>query len=127
MNRFFFLLVVTTVTYSCCKEEIHYNLVIKNMSNKAISISWGDYYPDTTLRCPLGYINLSENQECKLSRRNGWENDFKYYSYLQIFVMDSEICQTTPCDTIKKYNEILKRYQLTLDDIKQVGWVISYP
>jgi hypothetical protein len=129
MNRIIIgiLLFVTLGGYTCHKDDVHYNLTIKNQSSKAISVSLGDYFPDTTLRCPWGYFEIGVDQENKIFSKNGWESEFKDYNYLQIFVMDSVINKEFPCDTIKKHNKILKRYQLTLDDIKKKNWTITYP
>jgi len=110
-----------------CTKEIHRDLIFQNKSQKAVIVSWGDYYPDTAIMCPLGYAEISVNKEYSISTRNGWEDKFKYIDYFQIFVIDSATNKMYPCDSIKKNNKILKRYQLTLDDVRNLNWTITYP
>jgi hypothetical protein len=128
MNRIVIvvLVFVTIVVYNCTKE-IHHDLSIQNKSSKTIIASFGDYFPDTTLRCGQAYSQIAINEEYTLFLRNGWENELNRIKYFQIFILDSAVYKTYPCDTIKKYNIILKHYQLTLEDIENLNWVISYP
>jgi len=32
-----------------------------------------------------------------------------------------------PCDTIRKYVPVLHTYQLTLEDLQQMNWMVVYP
>ena len=44
-----------------------------------------------------------------------------------IYVFDANILNTIPWDTIRKYDMYLKRYDLSLQDLKNSNWTITYP
>jgi len=44
-----------------------------------------------------------------------------------VFVFDANIVENTPWDTIRKNYLILKRYDLSYDDIVSLNWIITYP
>ena len=43
------------------------------------------------------------------------------------FIYDACILETTPWDTIKAKYIVLKRYDLSLQDLQQMNWTITYP
>jgi len=112
---------------NCRNENLHYDLIIKNNFSESICASYSQVFPDTTIDCRIINFNIDAGGKYQLTIRNGWENEFKRKSVLQIFVYDGNICKTEMCDTIKKYNKILKRYQLTLNDIESMNWIVNYP
>lgn len=126
---FLFLLYVMILSSTTCKKDnIHYNITVKNNSNSAIYVTMTDAYPDTLIRCPWGYIEISQNGNNYIeSSQYGWEEDFKGIEKLQLFIIDANMAKNTPCDTIRKYNMILKRYALTYNDLQNNNWTINYP
>ncbi|MDL2231022.1 hypothetical protein LJB75_01225 [Bacteroidales bacterium OttesenSCG-928-L19] len=84
---------------------------------------------DTLYRCRLGVRSFSDNK-CKLkaaSRCGYWESDFEDIPYIQFLIVNDSIYRNIPCDTIRKYNMVLHRYQLTLEDLQRMNWVVNYP
>jgi hypothetical protein len=121
------LLLILLLSSTCREESLHYNITFKNNSSNTVCAVPSQSYPDTTLDCKVVFHYVSAGHEFQLSDRDGWEHDFKRKSVLQIFVVDSSIWKKEPCDTIRKYNKLLKRYQLTLDDVELMNWTITYP
>lgn len=119
----FFLLLIS----SNCKNEENKSIIIKNNSADSICALYTEIYPDTTLDCRVGYWFIGDLQQYQLSLRNGWQDELDRIGILQIFIIDKIVWKTEPCDTIRKYNKILKRYQLTLQDLESLNWNITYP
>lgn len=44
-----------------------------------------------------------------------------------IYVFDNKITSTTSPDTIFKYKMYLERYDITLEDLQNRDWTITYP
>jgi len=85
-------------------DNYHYDLTIKNNSLSIISVSPNFTYPDTTIICPLGHYEISSGEEHIDHQRYGWEPSIGYLKYFQIFIIDPDIINSTPCDSIKKYH-----------------------
>ena len=123
----FSLSIIILSSTTCKKDNIHYELTIINKSNKSIYMNWADSYPDTLLNCPWG-VEIPVNDKYIISGgSHGWEDIFKSMDILQIFIVDANFAKTTPCDSIRKYNMILKRYALTYKDLQNKNWTITYP
>jgi hypothetical protein len=122
-----FLILILAIFSSCWDKDEQRDLTIKNNSSDSIYVIYTEIYPDTTLDCRLAAIGINANQEYQLFLRGGWESELGRIGVLQIFIIDKYIWNTEPCETIKKSNKILKRYQLTLDDLRNLNWRIAYP
>lgn len=55
---------------------------------------------------------------------NYWETEFKIIPYFQLFVLPRKTFDL-PCDEARKY--VIKRYQLTRNDLDSLGWIVIYP
>jgi len=89
-------------------------------------------YEDTLFQCVKSIFGVRRDASRYLSAgtHSDWGKEMKGYSYLQILIIDSEIYDiyiAEPCDTIRKYVPILQRYQLTLTELQQLNWTITYP
>jgi len=111
---------------SCRTEEYHYEVHFKNNSSSTVSISLSLLYPDTTITCPLGHVEVSPGNEYSDYIRCGWEEALEN-TYYQLFIINTEIVDTVPCDTISKNNLILRRYQLSVNELDNMNWFINYP
>jgi len=62
-----------------------------------------------------------------------WEMDFTAVPYIQYLVMDGSLMHKyreyayTSSDTIRKYVPVIQRYQLTLQDLERLNYVVTYP
>ena len=46
---------------------------------------------------------------------------------LMVYIFDSKVLKNTPWETVKANYLILKRYDLSLQDLKNTNWTITYP
>jgi hypothetical protein len=46
---------------------------------------------------------------------------------LMVFIFDAKVLETTPWDTVKAKYLVLKRYDLSLQDLEDMNWTITYP
>lgn len=122
---------------STCKknnENCHKGVLIINNSNKAIYFGASTRYPDTLTLYPnptFDAVNYKvEGNSSKTDEdRSCYEDIVKATSQgiLMYYIYDANTLQTVPWDTIVKNYMILKRYDLTLKDLQDKNWVISYP
>ncbi len=123
----YIILSIFLLSTQCERNDIYHNdIIIKNNSTSIISVSIGTTYPDTTVQCPLGHVEISCSDEYVPHQRWGWE-PILYNNYFQLFILDPSVVNSTPCDTIKKYKMYIKRYQLSVDDLNRMNWIITYP
>lgn len=115
------------VSSDCNRRDFHYDIIIKNNSSSTISISPSFFYPDTTITCPLGHVEILPGDEYFDYKRSGWESILHKPKYFQLFILDPNVINTESCDSIKKYKKYLKRYQLNVDDLNRLNWTITYP
>jgi hypothetical protein len=90
-------------------------------------------HPDTS----IGSYNPSfskENFKVKAHSEkrlisHSWEQDVirAQSDTLMIFMYDAQVLETTPWDTVKANYLVLKRYDLSLDDLIRMNWTITYP
>jgi hypothetical protein len=120
-----------------CKEGGSYydfRLKVINKSNMTIYAEYTMSPIDTLLQYRQSPFNHSPdkatpNRTISLGRGGSWENAFNEVANqkLRIFIFDASIVDNTPWDTIKKNYMILKRYDLSLDDLDNMNWTITYP
>jgi len=46
---------------------------------------------------------------------------------MMVYVFDAHVIETTAWDSVKANYLVLKRYDLSLDDLKRMNWTITYP
>lgn len=89
---------------------------------------------DTFLSCD-GMGGLSIKEKNFIIEPGGgnryWETDFKGYSFIQFFVLSKKL-DFAYCDDKEKLKDfsnkyLLKRYQLTLEDLQRMNWTVVYP
>jgi hypothetical protein len=130
--------------FSCAcvkKKDCHKTIVFRNNSDKTIYIDYGVDYPDT-LNIPARYQNpvlqpdvykvspYSKNENA-LWRRTCYEGSLKngifHSGIIMIYVFDAEVLDTVLWETVKEENMILKRYDLSLEDLQMLNWEVPYP
>lgn len=131
---------ITIIFYGCIRKETancHFNIHVKNNSNKPIYI-YGYYdYPDSSLKnknynpAVAGkYYKVKPNETTNIYQRSCYEGVFKTRipsDTIMIYIFDAQTLETTPWETVKKNNLYLKRYDLSLQDLRNLNWRINYP
>jgi hypothetical protein len=122
-------------------NNCHHKITIVNNYKTAIYVDASYLYPDTIDFHYSGlkdnahiYKILSNKQSDKPLNilRDCWEIQFKTKSILpsdtlMIYVFDAEIIENIPWSTIANGYMILKRYDLSLEDLAKLNWTITYP
>ncbi|MZQ50376.1 MAG: hypothetical protein GT598_15370 [Bacteroidales bacterium] len=110
-----------------------FKMKITNNSNSTIYFFDSFAYPDTIIRPEENPINIPETNSVlpgstRANRMRGsWESKFEIRDTLMIFIFDETTLRTVPWDTIRKNYMILKRYDLSLEDLVKMDWRVTYP
>lgn len=121
------------ISATCCRnqKDCHYNVYIKNNSDRAIYFLFSTSYPDTFFYdnpiADANYYKLNPRQETHDSNNSCVEGYYYNTQKLIYFIFDAQTLETVPWDTVVKKYMILKRYELTLHDLDSLNWTITYP
>ncbi len=130
------MLVCTIVAISCTPidPDGHYKILFVNNSDNDVFVRADWWYPDTVIT--FGNPAKSENEfMVKAKSSNGhplskayssYEADFKLNDTFMVFVLDAELVKNTPWDTVKAKYLVLKRYDLSFNDLDSMNWTITY-
>lgn len=100
-------------------------LTFVNNSDEGLELDINDDYPDTLAkRIWMDYVEANKKKEI-VYYANG-NKLFKKIPFLQIMVYGRS-AENQPIDTVRKYNLVLKRYQLSKHDLDSMNWVVTYP
>jgi hypothetical protein len=115
---------------SSCHDPHDSKFLIRNTSDSSVYFAFSYSYPDTSLSRINSVPHYNGNMWQKLLAHEGkYETTgvFDLNPTTFVFIFDAHTIETTPWDTIVKHYNILKRYQLTKDDMEKLDWVITYP
>jgi hypothetical protein len=119
-----FLIIVLVLCSSCFNDnDRNRHIYIRNNSVKAIYYRFSFTYPDTSLigSDPNNYkINPGEQRSTSAS-------GFAYNSTLQIFILDANVVESEPWDSIVSRYSVLKRFQFTEQEMETKNWIVNYP
>ncbi len=128
------LFIVIIIISAKCREDkdCHDTISIINNSDKVIFYNISSNYPDTLSLANNPFVAGTEFEIEKQSigkdiYRDCIEYKFKINSKLIYFIYDAQVLATTPWDTVVKKYLILKRYDLSLQDMQKSNWTITYP
>jgi hypothetical protein len=130
----YIMLCLLFISATCCRndKDCHYNVYIKNNSDKTIYFYLSTLYPDTLYL----YVNptvagdeykVKPHQTTNDSHNSCVEGYYYRTQKLIYFIYDAQTLETIPWDTVTKKYMILKRYELTLHDLDSLNWTITYP
>ncbi len=120
------------------EKDCHKVITFKNTRNDTLFVVSSSQYPDTLnlegipnplLDQSFTMVLPKENNTQVLRRRDCIELAFKDLipsDTLMVYVFDSKVIEDSPWDTIKANYNVLKRYDLSLDDLKRMNWIITY-
>jgi len=108
-------------------------LVIDNNSNHELFILKGITYPDTAIINERPLINndfiIKPNTRKVYANPLSWEDDFNQIpsDTVMFFLFDNELLSYASWDSVSNNYLILKRYDLSLEDLQGMNWTITYP
>jgi hypothetical protein len=136
------LLFTIALLATSCREEsssCHFRIVFNNNYDKNTYTFLGIGYPDTILAIRLTY-GIFENNEYTQSGQNNGDalrhprNNCLEYIFqreitdtLMFYIIDVSIVENNSWQTIIDNYLVLQRYDLSLEDIQQLGWSLSFP
>jgi hypothetical protein len=107
-----------------------YLINFKNTTTKSISFFDSRTYPDTTLPSEKPYFGTCRpNSTSDIESKQKWEKNISDTprDTLSIFIIDTDTIINKPWVEIKNQYKILKRYDLSLQDLQNRNWTITYP
>ena len=131
-----FLFIGILFVFTTCSndkdKDCHNAITIVNNSDKAIYYYPSSEYPDTLSLNPNPATSGNDFRIEKFSSkqdeyRSCIEGKFLIIYKYMYFIYDAQILETTPWDTVVKKYMILKRYELTLQDLQKSNWTITFP
>ncbi len=132
-SKILILLFILTTTVSC--EDNHpfervYRFWVENKSDKPVYFLVSFTYPDTTIPDTYNEIRqVSPGTKNPFDSDKKWEEVFKELpaDTLSVFIFNSDTINNTTWEEIRSGYKILKRYDVSIDDLKNSSWIISYP
>lgn len=127
---------ILNIKHSHKPSPCHKEIKVVNKSNKKIYLS--EYYNNLEItvpkitRSPLGsWQYVIENQESsKVFLYDGTCIEHLFYpinkGIMTVFVFDGSILESKGWDYVKENNLFLKRYDLTLKNLEDMNWKITY-
>jgi len=125
------IILLVLFSSSTCKKEgadCHRKIIIKNNSDTAIIQAFKFYYND---KCLLSGNRIEPDSLFIDNRSQCWEDMFYEGKQYELFIVNPNNYNTQlvfyNCDSIIFKNTILKHYKLTLSELKQSNFTITYP
>ena len=141
-----FLLAWICMATRCVDKESEYcHTLIKFSNKKEINLRVNyrfvhpNHFPDPsnirnlydTASKSIYKVHIGEkDNESAINSISCFERTFKIENYSDevfIYVFDSEVVENTPWEVVARDYLVLKRYDLTLDDLQILDWKITYP
>jgi hypothetical protein len=91
---------------------------------------WLSSYPDTTLsKLEPAFFRVSPHTRNYIGNGDKWENVFPDLpkDTLSIYIFSKDTFNTYGWRKVQEGYKILKRYDLSLDDLKKLNWTVTYP
>jgi hypothetical protein len=133
-----FIVGLVVSSFKCKQESGDCHKSIKVINNTADAIYIGfttAAFPDTlfsnavpnpALQPAAKKIKAGEQNNTAISVVHGGQC-IEDATNIMVYVFDATVLETIPWDTVKAKNSYVKRYDLTLQQIKDRNWVIAYP
>lgn len=137
VKRFVIYLIIIISSQSCSSCIGKESLFIQNNSSFSISVYFNDdenfsaIYPDTTISSfqeLIYHVSSGEKKSTQLS--SNWDNTFTVTvpnDTLSIIIFHTDTLNKYSWEEIRESYNILKRYDLSLDDLKKLNFIVSYP
>lgn len=127
-------MVYITCTASSCDKIIPDRVSsfwVQNNSSEAISFSYSLKYPDTLLYKEMIIVSPRPGQQNRIpiDNRKDWAkviNEDIPGKKLQIFVFTIPVNDNN-WDSVRSNYLVQKRYELSVDDLNAMKWVVAFP
>jgi len=141
----FLLLSVICLSSNCVKkdsENCHYSIKFSNNTTKSLRVKeefLSKHHPDPFNLTRLAYAAQGEDHKVysgdqdnrsAMGGRSCYEDAPTLDGFTDtvfVYVFDAELIENTPWDIVVKDYLVLKRYDLSLDDLRRLDWRVTYP
>ena len=124
------LILITCVQCQKENEDCHYDIIIKNNSNKEVIFTGANILLDKTL-CSLGKGE-------RISPNNSYKYNYSLWDCIELILKTETLplyiiepnnytTEAVPCEEFEERNTILRTYILTLEDLERLNYTINYP
>ena len=126
------LLVLLSIVPSCKDFPLDrvYSFWIENKSDDLIYFLVSYSYPDTIIPDSYDKIKgVSVGSKTPYDSDDPWEEVFDELpsDTLSIFIFNRDTLKTYNWQEIREGYKILKRFDISYDDLKQNKWIVTYP
>ncbi|HDR50439.1 MAG TPA: hypothetical protein ENN90_02295 [Mariniphaga anaerophila] len=115
---------------ACEAPDVQHYFKINNNANHTISYYVGESYPDTLIVQTKPILKtVQSNSSFKESDWGTWDERFSQIEgdTLSVFIFHTDTLNKYTWEEVREGYMILKRYDLSLEDLKQNNWTITYP
>jgi hypothetical protein len=124
------LCILVFLLFKTCKfpDEQHY-IIVTNNANHMISLYVGETYPDTSIvqtKPRLWTVQPNSNFD-DVSEWGTWKERFSKIEKLSVFIFHTDTLNKYAWEEVADKYMVLKRYDLSLEDLKQCNFTVTYP
>jgi len=133
------LLLIVCITVACLHKDTdicHFSIKFTNKSEKILYVREHiDLFPDPFDIRKLSYftptqkdIKCCKENKSALFSRSCIEDKFgRVIDTNFVYIFDAAVVENTSWEVIARDYLVLKRYDLTLEDLQRLNWKITYP
>jgi hypothetical protein len=129
MRRYFLVIMTMLLSVYSCEFFVDHGYFIK-VQNKANVTIWcyASYnYPDISLAVNKPLLQMIKPQVyTKLESKEDWKKVLPKDTIV-IFILSKDTVDKYTWDRIRDEYNILKRYDLSIEDLEEQNWVVAYP
>lgn len=139
MVKILMIIFLVTNLCKCDKTAMDKKYAVYLLNNAEHSIgcyfglggNFGTLYPDTLLPVSNQYIITEIKPGSKYIYDSGieWEEIYSKLPQdtMSVFIFHTDTLKNDSWEEIRGNYKVLKRYDLSLDDLKRMNWTITYP
>ena len=143
MNKYVLtILIATLILFVCCKrikEDCHYTINFINTTDLTLYVIASSEYPDTMAfklsPNPTADPNFTKVLPEETNAQVLWLRDCIELAFkdlitsdtMMVYVFDAQVLDNSTWDVVKENYLILKRFDLSLEDLRKNNWKITYP
>jgi|LFRM01.1.fsa_nt_gb hypothetical protein len=129
-----FSLLFLFIATACVKESdtCHRFIHFTNNSGNDVyySVTYIDEIEEYNLTLSPGFLKVKKNTTEKLPNSVSGLSCYESYAensgLIYLFLFDAKVAENTPWKTVREENLYLKKYALTIDELNERKWKITY-
>ena len=141
MNSIILVISIIFLNHGCGEKEdnCHKTITFKNATTDTLYVVSSSQYPDTSTFAGIPNPALNPNFTKVLPNESNtqvlWGRDCIELAFkdlipsdtMMIYVFDAKVLEGNTWETVKSNYLVLKRYDLSLQDLESMKWEITYP